>query len=69
MACLGSRRRSRCNSSAINEQWLSFPLSQEIEGRKQKAVLTYKSQLKRLELGGLMRTFIRKNEMLAPARN
>jgi N-acetylglucosamine malate deacetylase 1 len=55
--------------SAINEQWLSFPLSQEIEGRKQKAVLTYKSQLKRLELSGLMRTFIRKNEMLASARN
>jgi hypothetical protein len=40
-------------------------LSSDVETSKEKAVFTYKSQLKSPELNGLMHSFIRKNELFA----
>jgi hypothetical protein len=49
----------------VDKERLRFPRSQEIEDRKQKAVFSYHSQLQTLDLSAPLRTFIRKNELLA----
>jgi LmbE family N-acetylglucosaminyl deacetylase len=49
----------------VDTEWLRFNLSSDVETSKEKAVFTYKSQLKSPELNGLMHSFIRKNELFA----
>ena len=53
---------------SVDKQWLRFPLSQATENTKEKALLTYQSQLHSPELNGLLHSFIRKNELLAVPR-
>ncbi len=52
-----------------DEEWLSFALPRDIEDCKEEAVFTYQSQFRSLELNGLLRSFIRKNELFAIPRN
>ena len=49
----------------LNNEWLRFNLSSDVESCKEKAIFTYQSQLHSPELDGLMHSFIRKNELFA----
>ena len=54
--------------AVFDKVWLCFPLSQDIENCKEKAIFTYQSQLHSPELNGLLHSFIRKNELLTIPR-
>ena len=47
----------------FNKEWLSFPLTEDLENFKQNALMKYKTQLKYFLPKELILTFIRKNEL------
>lgn len=47
----------------FSKEWLSFPLSQDIEEAKLNALLKYKTQLRYSPLKELIEAFVRKNEL------
>lgn len=49
----------------VDKEWLKFPMSQQIENLKEKALLSYPSQFHSPELNGLLHSSVRRNELLA----
>jgi N-acetylglucosamine malate deacetylase 1 len=46
-------------------EWLKFSLSQDLEDLKEKALMSYKSQFRSIELSCLLHSSVRKNELVA----
>jgi N-acetylglucosamine malate deacetylase 1 len=46
------------------DQWMTLHLSQSVEELKKKAIFTYQSQMQSPELGGIMDSYVRRNELL-----
>jgi N-acetylglucosamine malate deacetylase 1 len=50
------------------DQWLAFHLSPRVEDLKKRAIFTYQSQMQSPELGGLMDSYVRRNELLVVSK-
>jgi hypothetical protein len=50
------------------DHWLAFHLSPRLEDLKKKAIFTYQSQMQSPELGGLMDSCVRRNELLVASK-
>lgn len=48
----------------VDKEWMKVPLPRDVATLKEKAILSYDSQLDSPELSGLMHSFVRRNELL-----